>query len=183
MHSRYVQASQLMKQILQIPSWLLFILLVIVPATFSSDEVGNYIKVFYGILVTFWIIKVDEELYLRIKGKATINFNLLMVGLVFALLYFSSVIILTDGYSIKTGKDNFAEYGWLLYIYVPGHLIAFAAYLYGLHFAAYSIHVLDDQLFGKRTDYITLLAALFFFPIGVWWTQPKINRILKEPVR
>ncbi len=168
-----------MDKLLRIPSWILFILMVIVPATFPNSQSGEFLQIGYASLIVFWIIKVDEELYLRIKGKAAISFNILMFGLLFALLYFSVVMILTDGYVIETGKDNYAEYGWLIYIYVPGHLVSFAGYLYGIHFTAYTIHVLEDQLFGERTSYAALLAALFFFPIGIWWTQPKINRILK----
>ncbi|MDN5201713.1 hypothetical protein QQ008_10080 [Fulvivirgaceae bacterium BMA10] len=168
-----------MNKLLRIPSWLLFILLLVVPATFSNNEMGEYFQVTFGLIMVAWMIKVNEEMFLRIKGKPSIKFNLFAFGLIFAFCYFSAIILLTDGYSISTEKDNYAEYGWLIYIYIPGHLISFAGYLYGLHFTAYSIHILEEQLFDKRIDYSKLLAALFFFPIGLWWTQPKINRILR----
>lgn len=128
------------------------------------------------------MIKVNEEMFLRIKGKPAVKFNLFAAGLIITFCYLAAVLLLTDGYSISTGKDNYAEYGWLLYIYISGHLISFAGYLYGLHFTAYSIHVLEEQLFSKQTNYRVLLAALFFFPLGLWWTQPKINRILEIPL-
>lgn len=168
-----------MNRLIRIPSWLLFILLLIVPTTFPNNETGEYFQIVLGLVVVIWMIKVNEEMYLRIKGKASIKFNLFAFGLIFAFLYFSAVILLTDGYDISSEKDNYAEYGWLIYIYIPGHIISFAGYLYALHFTAYSIHVLEEQLFGRRTEYTKLLAALFFFPIGLWWTQPKINKIIK----
>ena len=175
----YVQVELLMNRLIRIPNWLLFILLLVVPATFPNNEVGEYYQVAFGLILVIWMIKVNEEMFFRIKGKVSIKFNLFAFGLIFAFIYFSTVILLTDGYSISSEKDNYAEYGWLLYIYIPGHLISIAGYLYGLHFTAYSIHLLEEQLFGKRTEYAKLLAALFFFPIGLWWTQPKINRIIK----
>lgn len=171
-----------MNRLIRIPSWLLFILLGIVPTVFPNSEIGEYFQVAFGLVVVIWMIKVNEEMFLRIKGKPSIKFNLFAIGLIFAYCYFAAVILLTDGYNINTEKNNYAEHGWQLYIYLPGHLISLAGYLYGLHFTAYSIHVLEDQVFGKRTDYGTLLAALFFFPIGLWWTQPKINRILRIPL-
>ena len=177
-----MQAEVLMNRLLRIPNWLFFILLVIVPATFPNNETGEYIQVAFGLLLIIWMIKVNEEMFLRIKGRPSIKFTLFAIGLILAFCYFSTVILLTDGYNINTNKDNYAKYGWLLYIYLPGHLISFAGFLYGLHFTAYSIHVLEDQLFDKRTSYGLLLAALFFFPIGLWWTQPKINKILKTPL-
>ena len=171
-----------MNRFLRIPNWLLFILLVVVPAAFTNSVKGEYIQVFFGLAIVVWMIKVNEEMFLRIKGKPLINFNLFAFGLTFAFIYFVAILILTDGYNIDANKDNYAEYGWLLYIYIPGHIISFAGYFYGLHFTAYTIQILDEQLFGKRTDYGLLLAALFFFPIGIWWTQPKINKILRTPL-
>lgn len=171
-----------MRRLLRIPNWVLFILFLIVPATFPDYERGGYIQVVFGLVIIAWMIKVNEEMFIRIKGKPEINFSLFSSGLVFGYFYFAAVILLTDGYIISTDKENYSEYGWMLYIYILGHLIALAGYFYGLHFTAYSIHVLEDQLFGKRTGYGLLLAALFFFPIGLWWTQPKINRILRTPL-
>jgi len=174
--------TEIFNRLIRIPNWLLFILLIFVPASFSNTEVGTYKKITFGLLVVVWMIKVGEQLYVRIKGKTTINFNLFSIGLLIAYTYFSMILLLTDGYNITSEKDNYAEYGNVLYIYIFGHLISFGAYLYGLHFTARAIQILEEQLFGKRTDYGTLLAALFFFPIGIWWTQPKINRILKTPM-
>ena len=170
-----------MNRLLRIPNWLLFIILLIIPATFPRNESGEYFQVIFGLVITVWMIKVNEEMFLRIRGKTSINFNLFALGLIFCFFYAAAIILLTDGYNISTEKDNYAEYGWLIYIYIPGHLISIAGFLYGLHFTAYSIHTLEGQLFGRRSDYGLLLAALFFFPIGLWWTQPKINDILRTP--
>ena len=171
-----------MNRLLRIPNWLLFIMLLIIPTTFPTGDLGGFIKVGFGLVLVIWMIKVNEAMYLRIKGKPSINFNLFAIGLIFAFLYFSAVTLLTDGYQISSEKDNYAEYGNLTYIYLTGHLISFAGFFYGLHFTAYSIHILEDQLFGKQTEYTKLLIALFFFPIGLWWTQPKINRIIKTDI-
>ncbi|MDO6440466.1 hypothetical protein Q4534_23780 [Cyclobacterium sp. 1_MG-2023] len=160
-----------MNRILRIPKWLLFILLLIVPTTFPVSDLGNYIKVAFGLLVVIWMIKVNEEMYLRIKGKASIKFNLFAFGLIFAFIYFSAITLLTEGYNISTEKDNFSEYGNLVYVYLIGHLISLAGFFYALHFTAYSIHVLEEQLFGKHTEYTKLLIALFYFPIGIWWCR------------
>lgn len=171
-----------MNKILRIPNWALFILLVIVPQTFPDNFTGIIVQIIFGFLLMIWMIKVNEQMYIRIKGSPKINFKLFAIGLIFGFTYITLILLLTDGYHISTGKDNYAEYGELLYIYIPGHIIVFAGFLYGLHFTAFSIHILEKQLFGQHTEYRILLAALFFFPIGLWWTQPKINRILRTPL-
>lgn len=171
-----------MNKILRIPNWVLFILLLIVPQFFPDNPTGEIIQIMFGFLLLIWMIKVNEQMYIRIKGSPKINFKLFAIGLILAFTYFAVIMLLTDGYHISSDKDNYAEYGWLIYIFIPGHILLFAGFFYGLHFTAYSIHVLEEQLFGQRTEYGMLLAALFFFPIGVWWTQPKINRILGTPI-
>ncbi|MEQ9165684.1 MAG: hypothetical protein RLO12_05470 [Fulvivirga sp.] len=102
--------------------------------------------------------------------------------LVVSFFYVTFIWLFTEGYQINTEKDNYAEYGWMMYVYLSGSIFVIASFLYGIHFTAYSIHVLEDQYFGKKTDYGYLLAALFVFPIGMWWIQPKINRILRVPL-
>ena len=171
-----------MNRLLRIPNWLLFILIITIPNLFQETDYGIYIHIIFGLLLVFWMIKVGEEMHIRIDGKTSLNLNLYVAGLFFAVTYFSLIFLLTDGYSISTEKDNFAEYGNLTYVYTAGHLISFLAFLYGLHFTASCIQTLDKQLFGNKTSYNLLLASLFFFPIWIWWTQPKINRILKTPV-
>jgi len=171
-----------MNRLLRIPNWLLFTLVMVIPNIFQQTDAGLYIHTFFGILVVFWMIKVGEQLFQRIEGRTTLNFNLYAIGLLFILAYFSLVFLLTDGYYLNSKKDNYAEYGNLLYIYTTGHIISLAVFFYGLHFTASAIQILEIQLFGQRTSYSLLLAALFFFPIGIWWTQPKINRILRTPL-
>lgn len=164
-----------------IPNWLLFILFIIL-SSLPQTDIGILIQTIFCLLILIWIIKVDEELYLRIKGRPSINLNLLIFCLVASFFYVAFIWLFTDGYEISTEKDNYAEYGWMMYVYLFGSFFVIASLLYGIHFTAYCIHVLEDQYFGQKTDYGYLLVALFFFPIGIWWLQPKINRILRVPL-
>ncbi|MFD1188776.1 hypothetical protein, partial [Pontibacter rugosus] len=67
-------------------------------------------------------------------------------------------------------------------VYIPFTFYILYSYAYLVHFTAYSIHTIEKELCGKPTEYTALLLGLFFFPIGIWLVQPKINRILRTPV-
>jgi hypothetical protein len=171
-----------MNRFLRLKHWQLFIYLLIVPAFFPENDLGTYLLVIYGLLFLIWVLKVDEELYYRIEEKPKINLTLLQINLANTFIYLSIIILFTDGYEISSEKDNYAEYGWKLWVYIPFTFYVLFSYFYALHFTAYSVYVLEKQYFGKTTEYSLLVAALFVFPIGIWWIQPKINRILKIPL-
>jgi len=92
-------------------------------------------------------------------------------------------MLFTNGYSISTEKDNYDEYGWLVWVYVPFTFFISGSYVYALYFTASLVNQLERELFDiKEDNSLLLLGALFFFPIGIWWIQPRINRILETPI-
>lgn len=67
--------------------------------------------------------------------------------------------------------------------YVPMHLYTFFSFFYAIRFAAKAIASIENSKNVDIAYYGTYMAGLFFFPIGIWWIQPKINRILRTPLR
>lgn len=168
-----------MDKILQIKHWQVFVYLLIVPVFFPESDTGTYLRVIHGALFVAWVIKINEELYDRLPKDIHLNLTLLQLNLLISVIYMVVIFLFTEGYYISSEKDNYAEYGWKLWIYIPLTFYVLFSYFYSIHFTAYSIHVIEKKLFGKSSDYGMLLAALFFFPIGIWFIQPKINRILE----
>lgn len=61
------------------------------------------------------------------------------------------------------------------------HMVATAFLVYALIFAARSISSLDrDRLSGFGRSLLFVLAILYF-PIGLWWIQPRLNSIARLP--
>jgi len=170
-----------LNRLLKIKPWQLFIYLVIVPLFFPDDDTHAIYIIVFGLFLVVWILKIDEELYYRLPKKPKVNLTILQINLIITFVYLAIIFLFTNGYSISSEKDNYAEYGWKMWIYVPFTFYIFFSYFYALHFVAYSINILEKRLFNKTTEYTALLLAFFFFPIGLWWLQPKINRILNTP--
>jgi len=165
-----------MNKILRRPNWQVFLYMVVGHAVIPNTEVGNYIRVVYGLTFLIWVLKINEELYFRLKGRTDLNLTLFQIGLTITFCYLSVIFLFTDGYQISSEKDNFAEYGWKVWVYVPFTIFVFLSYFYALYFTSSAVNQLERELFDdKGDDSLLLFAALFFFPIGIWWIQPRIN--------
>ncbi|MFT7162988.1 MAG: hypothetical protein ACI9GZ_004186 [Bacteroidia bacterium] len=89
-------------------------------------------------------------------------------------------MLFTEGYSISTEKDNYAEYGWKVWIYIPFSFYMLGSCFYALYFTSSAVNQLERELFNiKEDNSVKIFASLFFFPFGIWWIQPRINKILK----
>lgn len=169
-----------MGKLLRLQHWQVFIYLILIPLFFPADETGIDYYVVWGLLFVLWVIKVDEELYNRLPNGVSLNFTLLLITLFISVAYFIVIWFTVGGYNIT--DENYEEYGWKAWIYIPMHFFCFFSFFYALRFTAKSIACIEN---GKNVDlsyYGTYMAGLFFFPIGIWWIQPKINRILKRPI-
>jgi len=171
-----------MDKLTQFKHWQVFIYLMVVPAFIPDNETGEYIFVIYGFLFLVWLLKINEELHKRLPDGRSLNLSLLQINLVISFLYVTAIHLLTEGYHISSEQDNYAIYGWKMWVYIPFTFYILYSYGYLVHFTAYSIHLIEKKLYGKSTEYTALLLGLFFFPIGIWLVQPKINRILSTPV-
>lgn len=97
----------------------------------------------------------------------------LLVGLGFALLY----ILLSPWLwpDIETGKGGPGPA-----VVLPLHLIAMAGVIHALAFSANRLTALER---GKKVSFFEYSGPFFllwFFPIGVWFIQPRVNRLLLE---
>lgn len=64
-----------------------------------------------------------------------------------------------------------------VYIFIP-HLLAMAAIFYSLGFTAKQLTKLEQ---GKNVSFFSYSGPFFlfwFFPLGVWFVQPKVNELL-----
>lgn len=61
--------------------------------------------------------------------------------------------------------------------------VVFFSFFYSLRFTAKAIASIESRSEAHFANYFAYLVAMFFFPIGIWWIQPKVNRILKGPIR
>jgi hypothetical protein len=65
----------------------------------------------------------------------------------------------------------------LLFVILPLHFFACFCIAYNLYFVSKSLVVAEKAVGVEFPNYIGTVFLLLLFPIGVWFTQPRINRI------
>lgn len=60
------------------------------------------------------------------------------------------------------------------------HLFAMFCIFYGLYFVSKSLVLAETGKPASFYDYAGPFFLIWFFPIGIWFTQPRINRLFAE---
>jgi len=84
-----------------------------------------------------------------------------------AMLVFPQMVFAEDGY-------------WLAAIVIPIHIAAVFLLFYAVIFSARSVASLgSDRLAGSGRSFLFLL-GIMYFPIGIWFIQPRLNAAYEE---
>jgi len=65
-------------------------------------------------------------------------------------------------------------------VIIPLHLLAMFCILYVFTFVAKNLAMVETGKPASLSDYAIPFVLLWFFPIGVWMIQPKVNRLYSE---
>jgi len=121
-----------------------------------------------GTLISFsWVLFVGHGLYNYLPKKIHFNYNLFLVNFFICLTAYTTVMILSDGdgmtFNGLPALPGFYVFYALLYITTfPGRLLK-------------SIEI-DEK--AKLGGYIGNFFLLIFWPIGIWFLQPRINKVV-----
>src|SRR6267378_3747163 len=122
-----------------------------------------------GLFVWFWsmgaFFSSIVQLELRIKS------GFFRVALIYPPCYF--VFFIATFQSSSRG---------LLGLILPLHVFAMVCMFYLLYFVSKSLVLAETSKQASFYDYAGPFFLLWFFPVGVWFIQPRINRLHAQPV-
>ena len=148
----------------------------------------NYMKFFPFILIVFvaiffgwfWSIaiglqkKVPENVSMKVR-KFKIFFFIPMVYMVF----FFSFFFFSMNSLFSNPEPNLVLMGGLFAIVIPIHLFAMFCIFYSLYFVAKTIKTVELQRAVTFSDFAVEFFLIWFYPIGIWIIQPKINKMIE----
>ena len=120
-----------------------------------------------GILFYGWIWSISVACYKTLSNELATSPKLMQIGLVYALVY----IVIAALFFFEPGK-KLPVYGIFM------HLLAMVAIFYSLGFTAKQLTKLERNKDVTFFTYSGPFFLLWFFPIGVWFIQPKVNQLL-----
>ena len=91
--------------------------------------------------------------------------------------FFRFALIYSVSYAFFFFKFVLSTQPVQLFLIVPLHLLAMFCLFYMLYFDSKSLALVEKEKPVSFYDYAGPFFLLWFFPIGVWIIQPKINRL------
>lgn len=134
-----------------------------------------FMAVFYGWM---WSIGVGLQRKLLEELKMNVRFFKLAIFIpfIYLILIFGSL-----GFGLGLGVDvleqNVNLVGTALVFIIPMHLFTVFCAFYQLYFVSKTIKTAELQRSVVFGDYIGEFFLIWFFPVGIWFIQPKINQL------
>lgn len=136
---------------------------------------GNFVQ-FY------WIYTVSTELQ-KFQAQDTRSFKVKRFKFFFFipviyLIFLSSYI----GYIVNTVNANlepnflFIALGGIFIFFM--HMLTIFGIIYTMYFVAKTITSVEMKKESHFSDYIGDFFLIWFFPVGIWFIQPRINKII-----
>ena len=163
-----------MKSFLSLKHWHIFIILLVGSGLYNFTIQGNTqlsmcFTIAGSIIYSLWPMLVGNELNQLLPKRITLNFNFFLINTFIWLVVFIGILVLSNGEGMSfTGLSA-----------LPMFYVFFAYY----YFLAYPAKVLNSIEKGKEANlgqYIGDFFLILFLPIGIWFLQPRINRILEN---
>jgi putative effector of murein hydrolase LrgA (UPF0299 family) len=86
--------------------------------------------------------------------------------------------MVTTAFGISTGDNAIGGIiGNMLFLVIPLHLFSMFCMFYQLYFVSKTIKTAELKRKVTFSDYLGEFFMIWFFPIGIWIIQPKINRL------
>ena len=178
--------------------WLIFTLMVGIPILFQiiaiiyiiSSETPTitfstfpifmllYMGVFFG---WFWSIGVGLHKFL--PEKHDLNLKKFKIFFFFPLIYIIFLMFSMINFGVfSDSPPSMGMMGVSFAIIIPLHLFSMFCMFYLLYFCSKIIKSIEMNREVNFSDYVGEFFLLWFYIIGIWILQPKINKIYSEKV-
>lgn len=125
-----------------------------------------------------WLWSIGIGLQEKMPKELVMNTSLFKAALILPAVYFIGLFGFM--WTLFSNIDRFLmetiDFSFFSIIF-PIHILSMIAMVYSLYFAAKTIKTAEVQQEVSFGDFIGEFFMIWFFPIGVWMLQPKINEI------
>jgi len=178
-----------MRKLLQLKHWQLFSLTFGIPiladiigfeSFFTSDTRVSFFIVYLILTLivagTFlgWFWALGTAMFKKLPSTVKMNLRLFKAFLIVPIIYGLFLLkFIFD--SMSSGQQPNSE---LFAIIVPMHLFTMFCTFYCLYFNAKTLKAVEWQRNVTFSDYAGEFFLIWFFPIGIWFIQPRINKLI-----
>lgn len=180
---------------LKMKHWQLTLLLVVLPIAIHltavmSDSFRQNIGLYLPIVVLLtigssfaWFWSIGAGLKHKLPEEVKLNFTLfkafLIIASVYLVLFFASIKFHLFNYLFEQESAfiSFISLGLIMVLFM---FVIFTNY-YSIYYILKTVKSVELQKQAKFSDFTAeFLLLIFLFPIGIWFVQPTVNRLIKE---
>jgi hypothetical protein len=189
-----------MKIFLTLKHWQLFLLLIGVPfiaeilligVTITSRDPRVVFSYFPFVMIlpmglfTAWFYSLGTNLFKRVPLTVKMSLTRFKIFLFFQVAYMLFFMVFMAGFFSNMTLEGNTNPAIFVFIF-PLHFFAMFCIIYCLYFNAKALKAIELKRPVSFGDYAGEFFLLWFFPIGVWILQPRINRLIdstpEEPI-
>ena len=183
-----------MKLLLKLKHWQPFLLLMVIPilfqigmfaAVFISNDPLMMFRLFPIVMILFmgiffgWFYALGTNLHKKLPDTVHMNLRLFKIFLFIPVAYMSlfMVFMINMFSGIIGGEEPNVAIFMLIF---PLHLFSMFCIFYCLYFNAKSLKSVELQKPVTSNDFAGEFFLIWFFPVGIWFLQPRINKLFEE---
>lgn len=147
---------------------------------FIQLEFLPYVMIFFVIVFFGWFWSMAIGLQQKVPEEIEMKVNKFKVFFFIPLSYIIFLVISMSGVFSAMSMDIYANIGWIAAIILPLHLLSIFCIFYCIYFVAKTIKTAELKKEVGFGDFAGEFFLLWFYFIGIWFIQPKVNRLYKE---
>ncbi len=180
-----------MNQFLALKNWQLFWLLVGIPflvqlGAFVASLSGNgsvvpfyFLSIIMVLMIGLffgWFYTLGTNLHKKLPRTVTMNLNMFKIFLFIPVIYILFSFVFMSGLDSNissNGQPDFGIFAWIVTL----HLFSMFCIFYCLYFNAKALKAVELQRPVSFSNFAGELFLFWFFPIGIWIIQLRINKL------
>ena len=184
-----------MKILLRLKHWQLFIMLIAAPLVmdfvyitttiFSNTNRKVMMTVFLSVIIFSlcmffaWFYALGTSLYKKLPAREEMSLTKFKICLYIPVTFVLFICLFMISVINNPGTgEGFPGIGiWILAILIPIDLFSVYCIFYCLYFNAKVLKAVEQQSPVEFSDYVGEFFSFLFFPIGIWFIQPRVNSL------
>ncbi|NKI33355.1 hypothetical protein [Croceivirga thetidis] len=141
------------------------------------DLMFPVLMIFFSLLFFGWFWSIAIGLQPKIPPQVKMKVKKFKVFFFIPFLYIIFLMMYLGGLFSGLGTNGFGNGFWIISIMLPLHFLSMFCIFYSLYFVAKTIKTAELQREVNFGDFAGEFFLLWFYFVGIWIIQPKVNKL------
>jgi hypothetical protein len=133
-----------------------------------------FMGLFYG-----WFWALGTNLHPKLPETVKMNLTKFKFSLLFPLVYMAALLFFISGF-LWMGLDQGPKGIEIALLIFPLHIFSMFCMIYCLYFISKELKSVEWQRPVTFGDYAGEFFLIWFYPVGIWILQPRINKLFDD---